>query len=124
MNAPVLGLIFASAGTTAIANIMLRRGVLDAGSPSMAPAHLKNSLLALAHQPMFVVGVILYGLAALIWFQVLSMAPLSISYPVLVALTFLLVTAGAIMTFHESVTVQKIAGILVILAGIIMVSRA
>ncbi len=124
MNAPVIGLIFASAGTTAVANIMLRRGVLNAGSPSMAPAHLKTSMVALAHQPMFVVGVLLYGLAALIWFQVLSMAPLSISYPLLVALTFLLVTAGAIVTFHESVTVQKIAGIIVILVGIILVSRA
>jgi len=119
-----LTLVLVSAGCTAVANLMLRRGVLAAGAPSLAPANFKHGALALAHQPLFIAGVLLYGLAALIWFQVLSLESLSTSYPLLVSFTFLLVTVGAAVFFHEAVTVQKIAGIAIIVLGIVLVSRA
>jgi drug/metabolite transporter (DMT)-like permease len=124
MTGQGLALVLTSAGLTAAANLMMRRGVLNAGGLSLAPAQLKTSLVALAHQPLFVGGVLLYGLAALIWFHILSIEPLSTSYPVLVALTFLLVTSGAVVVFHESVSIQKVAGIGIILLGIVLVSRA
>ena len=124
MTTQGLALILTSAGLTAGANLMMRRGVLNAGGLSLAPAHLKSSLLVLAQQPLFVGGVLLYGLAALIWFHILSIEPLSTSYPLLVALTFLLVTGGAVALFHEAASIQKIAGIGIILLGIVLVSRA
>jgi multidrug transporter EmrE-like cation transporter len=124
MTTQGITLVLTSAGLTAAANLMMRRGVLNAGGLSLAPAQFRSSLLALAHQPLFVAGVVLYGLAALIWFRVLSVEPLSTSYPVLVALTFLLVTGGAAVFFHESLAIQKVAGIGIILLGIVLVSRA
>ena len=123
MTTQGITLVLVSAGCTAVANLMLRRGVIAAGAPSLAPANLKNGAVALLHQPLFVVGVLLYGLAALIWFQVLSIEQLSTSYPLLVSLTFLLVTIGAAVFFHEVVSIQKIAGIGIIVLGIVLVSR-
>ena len=80
--------------------------------------------LRLALQPVFVLGIICYGIASLVWFKVLSIAEISTSYPILVGMTFVLVTAGAVPLFHESFNMIKATGILVILAGIIIIARA
>jgi multidrug transporter EmrE-like cation transporter len=47
---------------------------------------------------------------------------LSLAYPLLVSLTFSLVTAGAVVFFHESLTVQKMIGLATILVGIVIIS--
>jgi drug/metabolite transporter (DMT)-like permease len=43
---------------------------------------------------------------------------------VLVSAVFILVTGGAAIFFQERITAQKIAGILIILAGIAVVARS
>jgi drug/metabolite transporter (DMT)-like permease len=117
-------LIILCAVCTAVANLMMRRGVLNIGHFQLSASAMKTQILALAHQPLFVTGFLLYGVAAFIWFRVLASEPLSSSYPMLVSLTFLLVTVGAMLVFGEKVNALKIAGLLVIFAGILLVSRA
>jgi len=58
-------------------------------------------LFGLGKQPLFLSGVFLYGLSALIWFSVISSEQLSTAYPILVSMTFILVTAGSVVFFHE-----------------------
>jgi drug/metabolite transporter (DMT)-like permease len=117
-------LILLCAVCTAVANLMMRRGVLNIGHFRLSANAMKAQLFALAHQPLFVIGFVLYGVAAFIWFRVLASEPLSSSYPMLVSLTFLLVTVGAMILFGEKVNALKVAGIVIIFAGILMVARA
>jgi drug/metabolite transporter (DMT)-like permease len=117
-------LIILSGVCTAVANLMMRRGVLNIGHFQLSAAAMKTQVIALAQQPLFVIGFLLYGVAALIWFRILASEPLSSSYPMLVSLTFLLVTVGAMLVFGEKVNALKIAGLVVILGGILLVSRA
>jgi drug/metabolite transporter (DMT)-like permease len=120
MNSRGISMILISAFMTAAANLMMRVGVRAAGGFALsAPA-----LVALLSQWMFVSGVLLYGLAALLWFAVVATQDLSSSYPMLVAAVFILVTTGAAYFFQERVSAQKIAGLIVILAGILMVGRS
>ena len=112
-------LVVLSALFTVSANLLMRGGVLRAGGFSLSLA----SALSLCSQPLFLAGFILYGVAALIWFRVLSVANLSTSYPLLVSLTFILVTLGAVFFFKEPVSTQKLVGIAVIVAGIVLVAR-
>jgi len=65
----------------------------------------------------------LYGAASIVWFAIVSTENLSSSYPLLVSLTFICVTSGAVLFFHELVSVQKIAGLAAILLGIFLVAR-
>jgi multidrug transporter EmrE-like cation transporter len=113
-------LILLSAGLTVAANLLLRSGVERAGGFTMELA----SLAALARQLRFDLGIVLYAMASLVWFRVLSIEPLSIAYPVLVSSTFLLVTIGAVLLFHESLAWHKILGLVIILAGIFIISRS
>ena len=108
---------------TIAANLMLRGGLLQAGGFSFSLGTLGSNLLALLKEPLFVAGAVLYGVAALVWFRVISTEPLSNAYPLLVSLSFVFITLGAVALFHESLPWQKILGLVVILAGIVLVAR-
>lgn len=119
-----LGLVILSSLCTVVANLMMRGGILRNGQFTLSLDSLKSQTLSLARQPLFILGVVFYALAALIWFDVLSRENLSTSYPLLVSLTFVLVTVGAMVFFHEQISWQKVMGLLIILAGIMLVARA
>jgi len=116
-------LVLLVAGLTMAANLLLRAGIDAAGGFAVDGA--MEALRALAHlflQPRFTVGFMTYALASLVWFRVVATEPLSVAYPILVSLTFLLVTAGAVAFFGETLSVRKALGLLVILSGIMIVS--
>jgi multidrug transporter EmrE-like cation transporter len=108
---------------TMVSNLMIRAGVDRAGGFPARISEVPAALLNLAHQPIFDIGFILYGLTALIWFRVVASEPLSSAYPLLVSLTFLLVTLGAVFFFHETLTWQKVVGLAIILLGIFIIGR-
>ena len=123
MTVRSLFLVFLSAGITVAANLLVRMGVLKAGG--FVPesfGHVFECLLRLAKQPAFVFGMMLYGLASLLWFRIVSAEQLTVAYPILVSLTFLLVTFGGYFLFSEAITPLKVAGMTTIVLGIVMVS--
>ena len=124
MTTQVFLFVLGSALLTACANLMMRNGLVLAGGLSMQDGGIPELLLRLAKQWTFVLGLVAYALAALVWFRVLPIAEVSTSYPVLVGLTFIMVSAGAVLWFRESIGVLKVVGVAVILAGIVMVAKA
>jgi len=119
-----LSLVAGSAVLTAVANLSLRGGILRYGKFSLALDQIKDGLVGLGTQPLFVVGVLFYGLAAIVWFGVLSIEDLSTSYPMLVGMTFILVASGAVVVFQESFSWQKLVGMAMILGGIVAMTRS
>ncbi|MDW8270471.1 MAG: hypothetical protein RMN24_15035, partial [Anaerolineae bacterium] len=105
-------------------NLLLRAGVVGAGGLSLNLSTLLADLRRLLLNPVFDLGVFLYGAASVVWFGVVSSESLSSSYPLLVALSFILVTAGAVVLFQETVSAQKLVGLFVLLVGILMVATA
>jgi multidrug transporter EmrE-like cation transporter len=118
-----LALVAIAALTTVAGNLLMRGGVLQAGGLKLAGQAVAPQLLSLAKQPMFLAGALLYGLSAIIWFSVVSTEQLSTAYPILVSMTFVLVTAGSACFFDERISAAKLLGILWILAGIWIVAR-
>ncbi len=112
-------LVASSAFCTAIANLLMRRGVLNSGRFSISLGGIR----VLAKEPVFLAGVFLYGVAAIIWFRVLSTEDLTVSYPMLVGLSFVAVTIGSILWFQEHVSAVRVAGMVVILLGVGVVAR-
>src|SRR3954453_2277475 len=90
--------IMIAAVVTAVANVMIRAGIerfggFSPGSISDAVWQFVNLLL----QPVFFAGFVLYFVAALVWFRTIAIAPLTVAYPLMVSLTFVLVTVGAVV---------------------------
>lgn len=117
-------LIVLAAGMTVTGNLMMRDGVVRAGGLSLRMATLGQETLKLARQPLLVVGVLLYGLASLVWFRIISTEDLNSSYPLLVSITFVLVTLGATVLFREPLGLQKVLGVVAILIGIVLIATA
>ena len=122
MTSRGLLLTFTAALLTVGANLMMRSGVLRAGGLKLAGGTVFLQLLRMAREPMFLLGAVFYILSALVWFSVISTEQLSTAYPILVSLTFLLVTAGSVCFFHEAVSAAKAAGVVIILGGIWIVA--
>ena len=85
-------------------------------------ARWSDNVMALALNPYLVVAVLLYALLSVVWVWVLTFVPLSIAYP-FVALTFVLTVAAGALLFGEAVTVRLVLGGVMIIAGLIVITR-
>lgn len=83
--------------------------------------HRTVSLNLLTH-PLFYAGFLAYGLSALLWLKVLAKLPLVVAYP-LVSLNFIFVVFGGSVLLHERLSWQMIAGLGLIILGILTISR-
>jgi len=95
-----------------------------AGGLSLSASVLASEIGHLLRQPLFDVGMLLYGTASLFWFRIVSTEKLNTSYPLFVTFTFLIVTSGATLIFHEPLSRLKVIGLVAILVGIFFVSRS
>ncbi len=80
-------------------------------------------VIAVARQPVFILGMLLVVIASVLWMRVLSLIGLTTAYPVFVSLTYAVVAIGAIMLFGERVSAQKLMGTALLIAGIFFISR-
>ena len=112
-------LLLLTAACMAVANVLMKNGIVQAGgfTPSIA------GILSLLRQPAFVGGFLLSGIAAVMWFRILATQKLSTCYPLFVSLTYALITIGAFYFLHEKVSAQKLFGLLIIIIGITTVAR-
>ncbi len=105
--------------SAAISSFLLRRSIDDIGFFELK----LRSLYGLASQPLFFIGIILYGLAGIIWLRILATEQLNIAYPVLISLTFISVSIGSMVFFKEAMSAVKLAGLVLIVLGISFVTR-
>jgi multidrug transporter EmrE-like cation transporter len=116
-------LVLLTAAVTMAANLLLRAGIDSAGGfAPQGAAGIVMAVVRLFLQPRFAIGFVAYFVASVIWFRVVATEPLSVAYPILVSLTFSLVTGGAVVFFHESLSWQKVLGLATILGGIVIIS--
>ena len=73
--------------------------------------------------PWVVSGYVAAFLASLSWMVAVRDLPLSVAYP-FTALSFVLILIASAVMFHESISAYKIAGVVLILAGIVVGSRS
>ncbi|WP_270584011.1 EamA family transporter [Bacillus smithii] len=78
-------------------------------------------ILKLLLSPYILTGLILYGAATVLWLFILSKVPLSVAYPIQ-SLAYVFALFGAYFLFGETLTSWKIAGVLLIVAGVAMIS--
>ena len=77
--------------------------------------------LHLLYTPMVALGLILYGLATVLWLYILSRVPISVAYPIQ-SVAYVIGVIGAHYLFKESLTIWKIVGCLLIIAGVSLIA--
>jgi multidrug transporter EmrE-like cation transporter len=112
-------LLLLTAFCIALANLLFKNGISHAGGFPLS----FSALLKLVRLPVSIAGVVLTGIAALMWFRILATQKLSTSYPLFVSLTYTLITLASFYFFHEKISVQKLVGLAIIIFGITAVAR-
>ena len=79
--------------------------------------------LGLALEPRILAGAACYGVSLVVWVLALSKTPVSIAYP-MVSLGFALNALLAWWLLGEAVTPMRMAGIGVIIVGVVLVARS
>ncbi|CAA7603198.1 EamA domain protein [Acididesulfobacillus acetoxydans] len=89
---------------------MLRYGKVSAGG-------IWGQLLRVIFTPAIFAGFVCFGVSSVLWLTVISRWELSYAYP-MVALGYVLAVFFGWLFLHESLTLPKILGIILILGGI------
>jgi multidrug transporter EmrE-like cation transporter len=69
------------------------------------------------------IGLTFYGVSVILWLGALSRVPVSIAYPML-SIGYVINAVAALFLFGEALTSGKVIGILLVVAGVIVLARA
>ncbi len=78
---------------------------------------------ALALDPRILAGIVCYAVSLVAWVLALSRTPVSVAYP-MVSIGFALNALLAWWLLGEALSLQRVAGIAVIMVGVILVARS
>lgn len=124
MKAAIWAWLLGCSAAVVLANVVLRIAIDRAGVKLFADglAGVPAEVWTLLKSPLFLLAIILYGVAMLIWFRLVAIAPLSVAYPALACLTFVAISLAGIFLFAEPVHLLRLCGLLVMLVGLTLMS--
>lgn len=102
---------------------LLKVGLNDIGGVSLFDGNPLVSLLGLFRTPWIIVGFTCYGVSAILWLDVLSKLDFSLAFP-LVSLTYVFAVIIGRFVFHETIGLDRVVGVLLILGGLFFVVRS
>lgn len=120
MNGSTIGLILISVSLSAAAQLCFKYGV---DSVAGRGASRLDALAAALLTPGVIGGLALYGLGTLLWLTALGRVEVSQAYP-FVGLGFVLTAVFGALLFGDTVTMQRLLGMALVVGGIILVARS
>lgn len=124
MSKAIYLLIGLSVSLSAIAQVFLKHGATGASAkPQSDSGNVIGVILAYALNPFVIFGLFVYFLSAAVWLLVLAKVPLSTAYP-FVSLGFVLTAVMGRLVFHDTFSVTKVVGTLVIVVGVVIMGRS
>jgi multidrug transporter EmrE-like cation transporter len=82
-----------------------------------------SQLVPILKVPQVFLGFVCYGISAVLWIAVVSNVDLSLAYP-MVSLAYVLVFLASWLFLGEQISAMRIAGLVVIVAGVLVISRS
>jgi multidrug transporter EmrE-like cation transporter len=123
MKTPVLLLLLLGVFLNALAQLCLKSATATSGAITLERSSLVAAAGTLLSTPVFWAALAAYGLSVIVWVIGLSRVPVSQAYPLL-SLGYVLTALGAWAMLGETLSMQRIAGIAVIIVGVFLVSRS
>ena len=114
--------IFSTVLLTVYCQLIVKWRVQQAGALPADFPQRAIFLIKLLFDPWMLTVMAGAGLAGLCWFAAMTRYELSYAYPFM-ALAFVFVLVLSAFFFHEAITVPKVVGLVVVIAGLIIASR-
>jgi len=107
----------------AAAQLLLKAGSGRISETTFTWSNLIPISLQIATSPCILLGLACYVISVVVWIGVLSRVDVSVAYP-MVSLGYVVNAVAAYYLFGEALTVARISGIFLILAGVYLVARS
>lgn len=122
LSLQILALIVFAVCCSALAQVALKHGMArESVQAALAAGGAERVALAVLGSPGVWLGLVVYGLSAVLWLFVLARVDLSVAYS-FVSLGFLLVMALGAILFGEPITWMKVLGTMLVALGIWLVA--
>ena len=118
----LIALILLSVTLAALAQLTLKHGMNQVVERSGALGLDGDSLRTVATTAAVWIGLVLFGLSALVWLAVLSRTTLSFAYP-FASLTYVMILLADRFVLDEPVPGLRYAGVGFIIVGIVLVAQ-
>ena len=102
-----------------VANVLMKKGMTGAAVEGGPVGMIRHYLTSWP----LVVGLVLFAINIVAYTQALARLPLSVAYPIMVALTGLIVICGSHVLFKEEIGWFQWVGYALIIAGVVFVAR-
>ena len=119
----VLALIMLDVMLNVAGQLSLKYGMSQVGNFAISVSNLPPVFLKAATNLNVLLGLICYGLGFMVWLIVLAKAEVSYAYP-LISLGYVFTAILARIMFGESVSLTRMAGILVTCLGVFLIARS
>jgi multidrug transporter EmrE-like cation transporter len=124
MRWQIVSMIIISILLSSAAQLLLKYG---ASSPSIQKAIYSHSILnlfyAMISTPQIILGLVCFGVSLILWIVILSRTDVSYAYP-FVALGICLTILAGWFFFNESLSLLRIIGVVIVVAGVITVANS
>lgn len=116
-------LILTSVSLNALAQILLKLGMVRIGRFDLAAGQIASIVPKVALSPFIVGGMACYAISIGLWLVVLSRVDVSAAYP-FNSIGFVIAAMVGYWFFGESIGVARITGIALICAGVVLISSS
>ena len=123
MEKAFYGVILLSVSITAAAQLVLKTGMTSPAVQRLVGDGVSLRLAGVFLNPFVVGGLLLYFAAAMLWLLVLAKFEVSFAYP-FVALGFVITAVAGWLLFNEPMSLSRVAGTVLICAGVVLVARS
>lgn len=115
LSLPLYGLLLATPMMIAFGQVLFKM-------TSQKLVNNSDKFHTILFEPLFILALIIYGSATLLWLYVLKTVPLIYAYSFM-ALTFVLVPLLASIWLGEAVTLKYAIGVVLIMAGLLIIQQ-
>jgi drug/metabolite transporter (DMT)-like permease len=115
--------ILVSVLTGAVGQVLLKKGMGSMGALTLTPSELGGVLWRMITNPYVVIGLGIYVCGTVFWLTALSRVDLSYAYP-FASLSYIVMLAASWLLLGEQITWARVAGTVVVLAGVFLISRS
>ena len=114
-------LIILAVSLGAVGQIVMKKGMQLYGE--VGAGNVWGQLIPILKVPQVTIGLACYALSAVFWIAVVSQVDLSLAYP-MVSVAYVVVFVASWLFLGEQIPPLRLVGLLIIVAGVVVISRS
>lgn len=107
----------------ALGQILLKKGMSSMGPLTLSLDQTLSILWKMVTNPYVILGLGIYVMGTVFWLTALSRVDLSYAYP-FASISYVIMLLASWQLFNENISLMRLAGSVVIILGVILISRS